>query len=112
MKTKIFLNIFLSLSAMFALAITAHAQNLYVTVRFPGRILEFTPSGVHGTFATGLSTPRGLAFDSIGNLFAAETVFPNDREIGRVLKFNLNNKVSTVGSAVNFFFEELAIDIA
>jgi len=113
MKTKIFLNIFLSLSAIFALAITAHAQNLYVTVAPPGRILEFTPSGVQSTFATGLSAPRGLAFDSIGsNLFAAETVFPNDREIGRVLKYNLRNKVSTVGSAVNFFFEGLAIDIA
>jgi DNA-binding beta-propeller fold protein YncE len=58
--------------------------------------------------------PRGLAFDSIGNLFAAETVAPGDRDllIGRVLKFNLRNHVSTVGSAVNFFFEGLAVDIA
>jgi len=55
-----------------------------------------------------------LAFDSIGNLFAAETVVPGDRDlsIGRVLKFNLRNKVSTAGSAVNFFFEGLAVDIA
>jgi sugar lactone lactonase YvrE len=113
MKTKIFLNIFLSLSAIFALAITAHAQNLYVTVVRPGKILEYTPSGVQSTYATGLTAPRGLAFDSIGNLFAAETVFPHDDfEIGRVLKYNLRNKVSTVGSAVNFFFEEVAIDIA
>jgi hypothetical protein len=56
-----------------------------------------------------------LAFDSIGNLFAAETVAPGGREtllIGRVLKFNLRNKVSTVGSAANFFFQGLAVDIA
>jgi hypothetical protein len=116
MKTKIFLNIFLSLGAIFGLAITAHAQNLYVTVRPPGRILEYTPSGVQSTYATGLSTPRGLAFDSIGNLFAAETVFPNDREIGRVLKYNLRNHVSTFGTVsgekINWFLEGLATDIA
>src|SRR4029453_8448553 len=42
------------------------------------------------------------------------TVAPGDRDllIGRVLKFNLRNHVSTVGSAVNFFFEGLAVDIA
>jgi DNA-binding beta-propeller fold protein YncE len=53
-----------------------------------------------------------LAFDSIGNLFAAETVVPDNIEIGRVLKFNLRNHVSTVGSAAKFFFAGLAIDIA
>ena len=78
MKTKILRNILLSLGAIFALAITAHAQNLYVTVIHPGTILEYTPSGVQSTFATGLTGPRGLAFDSIGNLFAAEVVLPPD----------------------------------
>jgi len=53
-----------------------------------------------------------LAFDSIGNLFAAETVVPDNHDIGRVLKFNLRNKASTGGSAANFFFEGLAVDIA
>jgi sugar lactone lactonase YvrE len=123
MKTKIFLNIFLSLSVIFALAITAHAQNLYVTVAPPGRIFEYTPSGVQSTYATGLSAPRGLAFDSIGNLFAAETVYPDCSPgsrfcfgIGKVLKYNLNNKVSTVGTVsgmkVDWFLEELATDVA
>ena len=106
----------LSLGATFALAITAHAQNLYVSTQRPGShaILEFTPSGTYSVYASGLLFPRGLAFDSIGNLFAAETVVPGDRDlsIGRVLKFNLRNKVSTAGSAVNFFFEGLAVDIA
>ncbi|PYK34779.1 MAG: hypothetical protein DME54_07545 [Verrucomicrobia bacterium] len=118
-KTKILRNIFLSLGAIFALAITAHAQNLYVSTQRPQSlgghaILEFTPSGTQSTYASGLLFPRGLAFDSIGNLFAAETVVPGDRDlsIGRVLKFNPRNKVSTAGSAVNFFFEGLAVDIA
>ena len=35
-------------------------------------ILKFTPDGVESTFATGLDWPRGLAFDSRGNLFVAE----------------------------------------
>lgn len=123
MKTKIFLNIFLSLSAIFALAITAHAQNLYVTVLRPAEILEYTPSGTQSTFDSGqhppgLSAPRGLAFDSIGNLFAAETVnFEHTGNgIGKVLKFNLNNHISTFGTVSiggeDIFLEGLATDIA
>jgi DNA-binding beta-propeller fold protein YncE len=115
MKTKIFLNIFLSLSAIFALAMTAHAQNLYVSANVPGgnhKIFEFTPSGVQSTYATGLDNPRGLAFDSIGNLFATTAHEADNIEIGKVLKFNLRNHVSTLGSAAKFFFEGLAIDIA
>jgi sugar lactone lactonase YvrE len=53
-----------------------------------------------------------LAFDSIGNLFAAHNPEADDIEIGRVLKFNLRNHVSTFGSAAKFFFAGLAIDIA
>ena len=108
----------LSLGALFALVTAAHAQNLYVSTHRPQSdgghaILEFTPSGTQSTYASGLLFPRGLAFDSIGNLFAAETVEPGDRlDIGRVLKFNLRNHVSTVGSAAKFFFEGLALDIA
>jgi sugar lactone lactonase YvrE len=115
MKTKIFRNLFLSLGATFALVTAAHAQNLYVSAhaRPSHAIFEFTPDGTHSTYASGLSFPRGLAFDSIGNLFAAESVEPGDRlDIGKVLKFNLRNHVSTVGSAANFFFEGLAVDIA
>jgi sugar lactone lactonase YvrE len=118
-KAKILRNIFLSLGAIFALAITAHAQNLYVSAHTPGRgayhhsILQFTPSGEQSTYASGLQFPRGLAFDSIGDLFAAETLAPaDDVEVGKVLKFNVRNKATTLGSAAQFFFEGLAIDIA
>jgi sugar lactone lactonase YvrE len=118
-KTRILRNIFLSLGAIFALAITAHAQNLYVSAHTPGTgpyhhsILEFTPSGMQSTYASGLLFPRGLAFDTLGNLFAAETLAPaDDVAVGKVLKFNLRNKATTLGSAAQFFFEGLAIDIA
>src|SRR6266545_2925807 len=39
-------------------------------------------NGVPSTFATGLTFPRGLAFDSSGNLFVAEAIQPGD-----ILKF-------------------------
>ena len=111
---KILILPLLSLGAIFALVTAAHAENLYVSANAPGshKIFEFTPSGVQSTYASGLTQPRGLAFDSIGNLFAAHNPEPDDIEIGRVLKFNLRNKVSTVGSTAKFFFAGLAIDIA
>ena len=106
----------LRLGAIFALAITAHAQNLnlYASAQVPPShaILEFTPDGTQSIYASGLLFPRGLAFDGIGNLFAAEIVVPDDHDIGRVLKFNLRNHVSTFGSAAWFTFEGLATDIA
>ena len=121
MKTKILFNTLLALGAGLAAVlapVTAHAQNLYVTVLGPGTILEYTPSGVQSTYATGLSAPRGLAFDSIGNLFAAETVFPHDdlNGIGKVLKYNLRNHVSTFGTVsigrADIFLQGLATDVA
>jgi glucose/arabinose dehydrogenase len=113
-KTKILRNIFLSLSAIFALAITAHAQNLYVSANAPGshKIFEFTPDGTQSIYASGLDNPRGLAFDSIGNLFATTAHEAGPIEIGKVLKFNLRNHVSTAGSAAKSFFEGLATDMA
>jgi hypothetical protein len=36
-----------------------------------GHIYEFTPNGIESTFAYGLSTPIGLAFNSAGNLFVS-----------------------------------------
>ena len=112
-KTKILRNIFLSLGAIFALVTAAHAQNLYVSAHRPQSdgghaILEFTPSGTQSTYASGLLFPRGLAFDSIGNLFAAETVEPGDRlDIGRVLKFNLRNHRIPLAAPLSFSLKAL-----
>src|SRR4029434_320207 len=39
-----------------------------------GCIYKYTPNGVRSTVASGLSRPRGLAFDSAGNLFVATNV--------------------------------------
>src|SRR5205823_12949971 len=105
----------LSLGSIFALVTAAHAQNLYVSANVPGGshvIFEYTLTGTQSTYATGLDNPRGLAFDSIGNLFATTAHEAGNIEIAKVLKFNLRNHVSTRGSAAKFFFEGLAIDIA
>ena len=68
---------FLSLGVFFALAISTHAQNLYVSINGDfcgfqctnsnGSISEYTPAGMV-TIASSLARPRGLAFDSSGNL--------------------------------------------
>ena len=39
------------------------------------------------TFATGLNFPRGLVFDSSGNLFVAEVNQPELGQPGDILKF-------------------------
>ncbi len=109
-KTRILRKILLSLGVFFALAMSTSAQNLYVSA---GRtIYEYTPDGMQSTYASGLEHARGLAFDGLGNLFAAEILDRDDHDIGRVLKFNLRNHVSTVGSAAKFTFEGLATDVA
>jgi DNA-binding beta-propeller fold protein YncE len=62
------------------------AGNLFVssTNGNSGSILEFTPGGVESTFATGLTSPRGLAFDSTGNLFVTENI---GGPLGDILEF-------------------------
>ena len=46
-----------------------HANNLFESDWASGNIYQFTPTGVRSTFASGLSSPEGLAFDQAGNLF-------------------------------------------
>jgi len=99
--------------------ITAHAQNnLYVSINgngsnSGGSIFEYTLAGTQTTFASGLSRPRGLAFDGIGNFFVATTFdTPRDGFHGRILKFTPRGKVSTLGNAAHNFFEGVATDSA
>src|SRR4030095_5743276 len=99
----------LSLGAIFALAINAHAQNLYVSVNgvecgydcsnFSGSISEYTPAGMQVTIASGLARPRGLAFDSSGNLFAPVTpCAPPFQWHGTILKFPPLGQRSVLGN--------------
>ena len=122
MKTKILRNILLNLGVFFALAISTHAQNLYVSVSGPicgfkctdvsGSISEYTPDRMQSTFASGLSRPRGLAFDSSGNLFAAVSLHapPRPQFQGRILKFPPLGHQSVLGNVALSIAEGLVTD--
>src|SRR5437016_7492955 len=123
-ETEILRNIFLSLGAIFAVAITAHAQNLYVSVNgavcgfncsdFSGSISEYTPDGTQSTFASGVARPRGLAFDSSGNLLVAVTRHgpPTPQFQGRILKFPPAGHQSVLGNVALSFLEGVVTDSA
>jgi len=53
--------------------------DLYV-IESSGVISKFTPTGVKSTFASGLNSPYGLAFDRTGNLFVSEAERPGTIE--------------------------------
>ena len=67
--------------AVLLIASNTQAQNLFVSDFNNGNIYEFTPGGTQSTFASGLSYPAGLAFNSAGNLFVANAINGNITEI-------------------------------
>ena len=92
-------NIYLALT-LFALAtgtLTANAApgDLFeADAGSPPTINKFTPDGTRSTFATGLN-PRGLAFDSAGNLFAT------DLSTNGIYKFAADGTRSTFATGLN-----------
>jgi len=58
--------------AVLLMAPSAPAQNLFAG-DYSGSIYDYTPGGVRSTFASGFSNPWGLAVDSAGDLFVANT---------------------------------------
>jgi len=81
-----------------------------------GSILEFTPPGVQSTFASALSRPRGVAFDSAGNLFVTTTTLDlnSGNFSGAILKIAPDGTQTTFanvsGPSASFFLEDLKID--
>jgi sugar lactone lactonase YvrE len=65
-----------------------------------GSIYQYTPDGVQSTFAFGLSSPRGLAFDSAGNLFVA-TTFADATRHATVLKIPPDGIQNVFGTIPN-----------
>lgn len=55
------------------MASSTFGQNLFVSSFAGGTITEVSPSGGQTPFASGLDYPFGIAFDSSGNLFVANT---------------------------------------
>jgi hypothetical protein len=83
--------------AFTGLARTSLGNIFVATAGHPGsdKILEFT-SGVESTFATGLTTPRGLAFDLLGNLYVTEYL-----KNGDILKFTPGGAGGVFASGIN-----------
>src|SRR5262245_14641048 len=75
---------------------SASAQNLFVSAHDSsgGKILKFTWDGVRSTFASGLSGPYGLAFDSTGNLFVADS--------GSIIRYTPDGVRSTFATGLVF----------
>jgi hypothetical protein len=91
----------LVVAAVFILSVAAQFTyaapgDLYASDYFSGNIYEFTPGGTRSTFASGLSNPVGLAFNSAGNLFEG------DQASGNIYEFTPGGARSTFASGLNF----------
>jgi sugar lactone lactonase YvrE len=77
-----------------------------------GSIYKYTPHGLQSTVATGLFRPRGLAFDSTGNLFVATSFCDATTWCHpTILKITPDGVQSTFATIPDSFFAQgLAID--
>ena len=75
-------------------ALSASAQNLFVADKGSGNIYQYTHGGERSTFASGLNSPFGLAFDSEGNLYVTSLAG------GSITKFTPSGAQSTFASGL------------
>src|SRR6266480_4025799 len=68
-------------TALLPISVLAASGDLFAADNGSNTIFKFAPAGTGSTFASGLSGPFGLAFDSSGNLFEA------DYNSGSIFKF-------------------------
>jgi len=109
---RFFLQLLFAAALMAVIApITAVADNLCVSANQDGSIFEYAPGGIQSTFVSYSANPnllpRGLAFESNGNLFAAVSNF--DHGGGSVNKFTPSGAQHTFGGASGFL-SGLAVD--
>ena len=86
-------------------------QHLFASVA-GGRVDEFARNRMQFTFASGLRSPRGLAFDSAGNLFVATTVCAGTTCNATILRIAPDGTQSLFGTIGDSFAEGLTIDSA
>jgi sugar lactone lactonase YvrE len=97
----------------------ANAQSdLFVSVNAPGpgstpgAVYRYTPTAVQSTFLPNVSKPRGLAFDSAGNMFLCSNAASGSPTTGTILRVTPDGSMTTfaTGFTSDFFLEELAFD--
>jgi len=94
------------LAALAPITAFAVPDNLYVSANQGGSIFEYTPAGTQSTFASYPNLlPRGLAFDSNGNLFAAV----NNNNHGNVVKITPSGVQTNFGGGPGSL-EGVAVD--
>lgn len=95
--------------------ITYHNGNFYAVTLgiFPAaqgaqKVLQITPDGTVSTYATGLTTAVGIAFDAKGQLYALETFTgvpfpgPSAAGTGKVVRVTPGSAPQTVASGFSF----------
>lgn len=86
--------------AVLLAACSTSAQNLLVSTYTGDTIYQIAPNGTVSTFASGLSYPIGMTYDSSGNLFVANTA-NNSPEGGYITKIAPNGTQTTFASGLN-----------
>jgi hypothetical protein len=94
--------------AVLLIASSTQAQNLFM-LDGVGRIYEITPGGVQSIFASGLLVPDELAFNSAGDLFAADyanagDLFVGSTSDGDIVKITPGGAQSTFASGVGTLY--------
>src|SRR5438046_155262 len=82
-------------TALLPFSVLAAPGDLYEADNSSNTILKFAPDGTESTFASGLSGPVGLAFDSSGHLFEA------DYNSGTIFKFTPAGIKSALASGLS-----------
>jgi DNA-binding beta-propeller fold protein YncE len=106
-------------------AVTAQGalNDLFVSINSDGSngggsINEYTPTGVQSLFASGLSQPRGMAFDRFGNLLVANSTLDVNQTLqGTIIKISPGGVQSLFANVlaqgpIGVFLEGLAFDHA
>jgi sugar lactone lactonase YvrE len=75
------------------------AGTLYATLATSGQIIQLSANGTPSTFASGLHNPAALAFDNAGDLFEADSNYPNFGT-GAVYKFAPDGTRTTIASGM------------
>jgi sugar lactone lactonase YvrE len=76
-----------------------------------GNVFKVSPAGTVTSFVSGLVNPSGLAFDSNGNLFVADSVFAAGSGLGKIYKVAPDGTTTVFASGLNKPFG-LAFDSA